>query len=460
MPLNDVIQCLNQNLPNAKVRVFGIILRNIFHLSRPVTCRSIAAVGDVSHSTVSRFFASWFDWNSISLTIFKKFAFCPQKVYIGAFDEVVEGKAGKHTYGKSLFFSNVLKKSIPAVSMLAVSLIDVETKQSYPVANLQIVKNEQDKERSLKQKQKAEDLAKRKKSGEAPKPKGRKKGVPNKPKESQEPPTLVFRHAKKLLSAFFSKINSLFGHNVVSHVVADGGFGHAEYFFLALGFNTHLITKLKANSALRTPFDGPQKEGRGRKKMYGTKIDFKNLDKKYLNSSKTVDGVQEDLYQFQALSKEMKGTPLNVVVVVQTSLETQTTGHAVFASTDLTLDAQTLIRYYRLRFEIEIDFRDCKQYFGLSDFKNYKQLQVTNAINIAFCSKTLIQVLLSEYRTKMNNPDLSIADLKAIMNAERKANLILKMIREKPHLFLNNQVSTEAVMQIAQMDAVNIKTRA
>jgi len=36
-------------------------------------------------------------------------------------------------------------------------------------------------------------------------------------------------------------------------------------------------------------------------------------------------------------------------------------------SDDLTLASETLIDYYSLRFQIEFNFRDAKQYWGLED---------------------------------------------------------------------------------------------
>ena len=44
----------------------------------------------------------------------------------------------------------------------------------------------------------------------------------------------------------------------------------------------HLISKLQKNSALYYPYDGEQKP-LGARKKYGDKIDYENIDKKYLN---------------------------------------------------------------------------------------------------------------------------------------------------------------------------------
>ena len=48
-------------------------------------------------------------------------------------------------------------------------------------------------------------------------------------------------------------------------------------------------------------------------------------------------------------------------------------------SSDLSLDAQTLIKYYSLRFQIEFNFRDAKQFWGLEDFMNTSHTGVMNA---------------------------------------------------------------------------------
>src|SRR2546426_5539261 len=53
---------------------------------------------------------------------------------------------------------------------------------------------------------------------------------------------------------------------------------------------------------------------------------------------------------------------LNVVVIVKTNLTTQAVAHVVLFSSDLELSYDHLIDYYRLRFQLEFNFRDAKQY--------------------------------------------------------------------------------------------------
>jgi putative transposase len=82
---------------------------------------------------------------------------------------------------------------------------------------------------------------------------------------------------------------------------------------------------------------------------------------------------------------------------------------------DLDLTADQIIDYYALRFQIEFNFRDAKQYWGLDDFMNVKPVSVTNAVNLAFLMVNLSAVMLKPYRDDL--PDSSVLDLKAQFRA-------------------------------------------
>ena len=58
---------------------------------------------------------------------------------------------------------------------------------------------------------------------------------------------------------------------------------------------------------------------------------------------------------------------LNTVVIVKTNLTTQAVAHVVLCSSDLELPYDHLIDSYRLRFQLECNFRDANQYWGLED---------------------------------------------------------------------------------------------
>ncbi len=117
-------------------------------------------------------------------------------------------------------------------------------------------------------------------------------------------------------------------------------------------------------------------------------------------------------------------------MVVKTHLETGKRGHVVLFSTDLDLTADQIVDYYSLRFQIEFNFRDGKQYWGLDDFMNVKSVAVTNAVNLAFLLDNLSAVMLKPYRD--DQPDFSVLDLKAQFRARRYLDETIKMLPDPP----------------------------
>src|SRR4029450_3488300 len=109
------------------------------------------------------------------------------------------------------------------------------------------------------------------------------------------------------------------------------------------------------------------------------------------------DGIETRIYQLEKRHKTI-AQPLNVVVMVKTNLKTQAQAHVILFSSDLTLPFDQLIDYYCLRFQLEFNFRDAKQYWGLEDFMNTRPIAVTNAANLSLFMVNLVERLLQDIR--------------------------------------------------------------
>jgi putative transposase len=120
--------------------------------------------------------------------------------------------------------------------------------------------------------------------------------------------------------------------------------------------------------------------------------------------------------------------------------QSQKVGQTILFTDDLTLSPLLLIKYYVLKFQIEFDFRDAKQFFGLSDFKNYKPNQLTNAVNIAFTCKLASQILLEKCKQQLNNPNLSTTALKAIQKAQMCYEYFLNTSPDSTYNFFNDEI--------------------
>jgi hypothetical protein len=128
--------------------------------------------------------------------------------------------------------------------------------------------------------------------------------------------------------------------------------------------------------------------GRGPRRKYGRKVDYTNIPETYLKETTVKEDMQTRLYQAQLLHKEFT-QPLNVVIIVKTNLRTQAQAHVVLFSSDLTLTYAPLVDYYGLRFQIEFNFLDTKQYWVLEDFMNVTPTGVTNAATLILDSRVL-----------------------------------------------------------------------
>ncbi len=217
-----------------------------------------------------------------------------------------------------------------------------------------------------------------------------------------------------------------------------------------------MISKLKANAHLILPYRGKAKQGRGRPKKYDKKLDYAHLPQEALLSLPADHPLAKPhtkVWALQAYADSMREQLLQVVIIQQTNPKTKHTAQTILFSNDLHLDPLLLLKYYSLRFQIEFDFRNAKQFFGLSDFKNYKQNQLTNAVNIAFTCQIVSQILLEKYKKLLNQQHLSITDLKAIEKAQMYYHYFLNSSENSSENFFNDEI----FLNFVKILAVNIK---
>ena len=134
-------------------------------------------------------------------------------------------------------------------------------------------------------------------------------------------------------------------------------------------------------------------QGRGRPAIYGERIHLHKIDQKYSVWTQTADNIRTEVYQIELRHKKFPD-PLNVVCIKKTNLTTKQQAHVLWFSSDLELDAEKMIDYYSLRFQIEFNFRDAKQYWGLRGFMNVNKTPVNNAANMSMFMVIVIQQII------------------------------------------------------------------
>jgi putative transposase len=313
------------------------------------------------------------------------------------------------------------------------SVIHVKERQSYPIQAVQMVKAKEEG------KKKEEKKAVQKEKRSVGRPKGSKNKKSEKPTFSPE-----LLRIQPVLQAFLAILKGVLA---IQYLVMDGHFGNYPSAWMVLQTGLQLVSKLRSDAALYEPFAGKYC-GHGARPKYGDKMDVRKMKKKYLKSDKKEDGIRTQIYQAILLNKGFAFS-INVVVILKTNLATHKQAHVILFSTDLKLPYERLYDYYTLRFQIEFNFRDAKQYWGLDDFMNVKEEAVTNAANLSFFMVNFSSVLLRRYRE--NNPEFSVLDLKSHYRGCRYASETIKLLPQKPDGFLLAQIFE----QIARLGMVH-----
>ena len=428
------LQCLQPTVPRTTLRQCHRIALAMLVMTGRVTMLGLSrwAGPGGSYRTVQRFFATVIPWATLFWVFFRHQGYRSEDVYLLVGDEVVVTKAGKSTHGLDRFFASLYGKPVPGLAFFTLALVSVQARRSFPLRVEQVVRSDAEKAAS-----KAKAAAKKAKAPCTKRRPGRPKGSKNTPK-ANVPLTPELLRITGWLDALLHLIAGVVS---LTYMVLDGHFGNHNALQMVRQHHLHLISKLRYDAALYFPYTGPY-AGRGPHRKYGDKVDYDNLPRPYLKET-TVEGyMQTCVYQMQLLHKEFT-QPLNVVILAKTNLRTQARAHVVLFSSDLELAYAPLVDYYGLRFQIEFNFRDAKQYWGLEDFMNVTPAGVTNAANLSLFMVNVAYRLRADIHAR--DPDYSVLDLKADCRGAKYVEETIKMLPEKPEPVLlakiRNQVA-------------------
>ena len=433
-----VLACVSQCAQPTTLRQFGRVIEAMLSISGRVTMRGLSRWSGQGGSsrTIQRFFTTHVNWLQLNWLMIRHHVLDADDVVLMSGDHVVVTKAGKTTHGLDRFFSSLYGKAVPGLCFLSLSLLSVKRRTSYPVVTAQVAKP---LETSVQASPK-----KKKKSGGS---RGRPKGSKNRNRrEGDLSPSLccIQEHIKRLLEQMGNAFK-------VVYFIFDGELGQNDAMHMVRQVGLHLVSKLRYNSALYFRYDGPY-AGRGPRRKYGQKLDCRNIPSAYLQSTCVDKEIETCIYQMALWHKKFADV-LNIVVMVKTNGKTRKTAHVVLFSSDLTLEYEQLIDYYRLRFQIEFNFRDAKQYWGLEDFMNVKKLPVFHSANLAMFMVNVSHALIRPMREQW--PAFSVHDLKAWFRGQKYVVEILKLLPEPPDSIFIDQV----VSQMAELGRVNHDVR-
>jgi putative transposase len=408
--MNDLSFLLNllcTHLDRTTGKQLSIIVEAMFTMTGRITMLGISRWSEKggSYRTIQRFFNRNIPWLTLNWVLFQSILVKNRGVILIAGDATVVTKSGKSTHALGKFYSSIYSRSVPAISFQCLSLICVNTRKSWPIMMEQMTP-----------KAKKSNVITTKISPK--RGKGRPKGSKNKIASDlvlNAEMTQVQGMLKTVISTISSRIK-------VTYFVYDGAFGNYAAAQMTHDVGLHLISKLRFDSALYMPYKG-EYPGKGAPKKYGDRLDFQAIPEEFLCATEQEKEVTTKIYQIELLHKNFK-EPLNVVILCKENKKTGKKGQVILFSTDLTLECDKIIEYYRLRFQIEFNFRDAKQHWGLEDFMVTQQDKVNNSAQISMFMVNVSQAMMGSQQ------EASIIDLKARFHGLRYVREVLKILQE------------------------------
>jgi putative transposase len=237
---------------------------------------------------------------------------------------------------------------VAGLSFFCLSLVSVEQRQSHPVRLEQRIRPKD----KVKQGDKASGFGA---TGATPNAKSalpkRKPGRPKGSKNKTKTEVCLNAELRLIKGAILALLSLIGGLLPIRYILLDGQFGNNNALQMARQCNLHLISKLRYDSQLFLPYQGPD----GRRK-YGDRLNPRQMPLEYRVASSVEEGIRTDIYQLTALNPSF-ASPLNVVIILKTQLKTQQQAHVILFSSDLELAHDSLVDYYSLRFQIETSYR-------------------------------------------------------------------------------------------------------
>jgi len=372
-------------------RKFVTTLLTTIHLLRGrMTFRNLSRYSDMHEKTYARQFAKAFDFadcNSLGLTTYLP----STTTKIAAMDCTFGEKSGTQTYGLDMFYHGSHDRSERGLEFSELAVVDADYGTAYHLSM------------------------------------------------EQTPDTATLQ---KTIGTDKTRIDWYLSHlwrdgpllpPEVSHLAADGYYAKLKFVESVCDFGLHLVSKLRHEVNLRYLFTGPHPKRRGARKQYDGKVNVQDLSRLTpIPLSKTVT-----LYTAVVNSVSFKRNIRLVVVCKRQGTKVLT---ALLFSTDTSLTAEDIYRYYTARFQIEFLFRDAKQFTGLTDFQTRSEPRIAFHVN---ASLTALNFLKFEDRQQVPENDdhvISIASWKVRkFNEHQLARIIstlgfdLNSIKLHPH---------------------------
>lgn len=363
--MNDIIARLLLFMPGVKTPQRKHLLALFTTLSSFVgraNFRNLSRHSDLCEHTYSRWSRREFDYQLFNrLLIEKEIGVSGEKVAL--VDASFLRKSGKRTEGLGIFWSGALGKASRGLELSTIAIVDVESNTAYG-------------------------LESRLTDGSATAPSR----------------TEQYSQQVKDVKADLDLLR-------VRYIVTDGYYSKQGFARAVEEMGLFQVGKLRHDASLLWRYEG-RYSGRGRPRKYdGTASTQGDLQRwQYVEQLDDGSKLYEGIVWSSAVKAFVK------VVIVRQEVDGKV-GQVLLFSTDLELPATTIVRYYKLRFQIEFIFRDGKQHTGLGDCQSLLAKAQHNAANASITTLNLLKI---EDRRASNTNQQTVISIESWKR--RKAN--------------------------------------
>ena len=175
-------------------------------------------------------------------------------------------------------------------------------------------------------------------------------------------------------------------------IIMDRGFNNRKVFKALLGLGHNILCRAKSNAVFYYPFVlDPLLKPRGRKRKYGQRVSIPDLH--FCNVR-----VLGQIAEVASAIVWTKMCPQQVRLVVRRTRkakadETEPYKYFMAYTTDMSLPIETIIRYYRLRWELETAFRDTKENFGFDNYQVRSHKSISRFVQLSFVATSVMQLM-------------------------------------------------------------------
>jgi hypothetical protein len=358
--ISDLVSASLQKLSDIskpRFKFFSTVFELWLALPVRYTMLNLSRVGGYCEKSMRLHFEKLFNFVSFNATLIKKSC---GKELIAAFDPSYIPKSGKQTPGLGRWWSGKDQCTLKGLEISCLSIVDTVAGTAMSLEAVQ---------------------------------------TPSKEVLQSKKQNLV-SHYVSIITKQMSTLKPM-----VKYLAADGYFMKHDFIAPLLKEGLHVITKMRPDANLRYPYNGARKSGRGRPKAYDGKVDCMSIDKRRIRKFDE----DKDAVYYSGIVYCMALKQLVRIVYLQ---DKQTKRHEIFVCTDRLLKPDLILKYYRLRFQIEFLIRDAKQHCGLEECQARSENKLYFHFNMALSAVSVAKAAVWLSLPKKKREAFSMRNIK------------------------------------------------